>query len=69
MQMSTVHAHRLMTRNARGPGLAYHDPTYDESGGQGTAVQTFDPNAQVQNPGVLLLIVAVIAFIYLLGEE
>lgn len=48
--------------------LAYHDPVYDEEGGQGNAIQTMAPE-QVQNPGALLLIVGIIALILLLGEE
>ena len=50
-----------------GPTLGYHDPVYDEEGGQGTAIQTMTGDAQ-QNPGALLLIVGIIAFLLLMGE-
>lgn len=74
MQMSTGEALGFMRGgNARGHGLGdlipYHDPTYDPAGGQGTAVYASDPNAQPQNPGILLLIVGIIALILLMGEE
>lgn len=76
MLMSQTDALALMTRNTRGPmNLAYHDPLYDAAGGQGDAVP-YDPIAELQaaqaaqqNPGLLMIIIAVLAVIYLLGEE
>lgn len=46
----------------------YHDPVYDETGGQGTAVVPVDPASQA-NPGVLLMVAIVVLVIMMMGDE
>lgn len=46
----------------------YHDPVYDESGGQGTAVVPVDPTQQ-SNPGVLLMVALVILVVMMMGDD
>jgi hypothetical protein len=46
----------------------YHDPVYDESGGQGTAVVPVDPGTPA-NPGVLLMVALVILVVMMMGDD
>lgn len=48
--------------------LGYHDPVYDESGGQGTAVVPVDQSQQA-NPGVLLIVALVVLVVVLMGDN
>lgn len=53
----------------QGPTLGYHDPVYDEGGGQGVPTIYSLNGDQQPNPGALLLIVGIIALVLLLGDD
>ena len=48
--------------------LGYHDPVYDEGGGQGTAVVPIDDSLQ-GNPGALLIVALIVLVVMLMGDD
>lgn len=53
----------MFIRNRNFAGLAFHDPVYDETGGQGDAVQTMAP--ATPDPTFLYLAIGVVLFLLL----
>lgn len=53
----------MFINNRNFAGVGYHDPVYDESGGQGE-VQTMTP-APANDPTLLYIAIAVIVFLML----
>ena len=48
--------------------LAYHDPVYDESGGQGTAIGTIIQADKPADP-TLLIVLGILLLVFLFQEE
>lgn len=55
----------MFIRNRNFAGVGYHDPVYDETGGQGSAVQTMAPPAPAPDPTVLYIVAGIIIFFML----